>query len=177
MEAECQFQMEEYLLAADQFEVVINRYPSSSLVDQARIRVADSFYELSPRFALDQTFTYQAIAEYQSLLDDYPNSDQREKAEERLDLCRNKLSRKDMQSAELYYKMSLWPSSLLYLDEILENWYDQPDTMEKALYLKVLVQTKMKRNADALATLEEFLATYPDSDKVDDLKQRATALN
>jgi outer membrane protein assembly factor BamD len=171
MEAECQFQMKEYLLAADQFEIVISRYPSSPLIDEARIRVADSYYELSPKFSLDQTFTYQAIGEYQSLLDDYPDSDQREKAENRLDLCRNKLSRKDLHTAELYYKMSLWPSTILYVDEILENWYDQPATMEEALYLKAITQDKMKRTADARATMEEFLATYPDSDRANEIEQ------
>jgi outer membrane protein assembly factor BamD len=161
MEAECQYQLKEWLLAADLYEELVSRYPTSPLVDDARLRIANCWYELSPKPALDQTFTYKAIQEYQALLDDYPGSPHRALAEERIDLSRRKLAQKDLRNAELYYRMSRWPAALLYLNEILETWYDQPAVAEKALYYKALCQWRMKLGADARATAEEYLETWP----------------
>ena len=59
--------------------------------------------------------------------------------------------------------MALWPAALLYLNEILETWYDQEEIMEQAHYLKGVCQAKMKRWADARASITEFLAAYPES--------------
>ncbi len=171
MEAECQYRLDEYLLAADLYQELIERYPNSSLVDDSRLRIADCYYELSPKAALDQSFTYRAIEEYQGLLDDYPESEHRQLAEERIDACRAKLARKDLRNAELYYRMAKYKSSLLYLDDILETWYDQPEVMEKAMYYKALCQVRMKRQADAKATMREYLRVFLDGDHAAQMDQ------
>ena len=171
MEAECQYQLAAFLLAADLYEEVIERYPSSELVDDARVRVADCFFELSPKYSLDQSLTYRAMQEYQGLLDDYPGSEHSALAEQRIDACRHKLAVKDVKNAELYYRMSSWPAALIYLDETLETWYDQPDVTELALYYKALCEYRMKRTADALATAREFVANYPDSAHTRDMEE------
>lgn len=162
MEAECQYQLHEYLLAADLYGELVSRYPTSDLVDESRLRTADCWYELSPNFALDQTYTLKAIGEYQTLLDDFPDSPHKGMAEERIAACRRKLAQKALKSAELYYRMEYWPASLLYLNDVLETWYDQPDVMEQALFLKAQCQGRMNRKADTRASLEEYLQTWPD---------------
>lgn len=171
MEAECQYQLGEFLLAADLYEELISRYPNSPLVDDSRLKVAHSYYELSPRYALDQSFTFRAIEEYQSLLDDYPESDHAAMAEKRINTCRAKLARKDLKNAELYYRMTKYSSSLLYLNDILETWYDQPRVMEKAMYYKALCQIRMKREADARASLQEYLRIHPDGTQAAQVQQ------
>lgn len=174
MEAECQYELGEWLLAADLYDELVGRYPTSPLVDDARLRTADCWYELSPKPALDQTYTYKAIQAYQTLLDDWPDSPHRALAEERIDLCRSKLARKDLRNAELYYRMSRWPAALLYLNEILETWYDQPPVIEKALYYKALSQWRMKRTEDARASALEYLESWPEGDfrsQIEDLLQ------
>ncbi|MFA7331230.1 MAG: outer membrane protein assembly factor BamD [Candidatus Delongbacteria bacterium] len=176
MEAECQYQLNEYLLAADLYQELITRYPTSPLVDEARLRTADCWFELSPHYALDQTYTIRAIDEYQGLLDDYADSPHRALAEERISACRHKLALKDLRSAELYVRMEQWPAALLYLNDVLETWYDQPDVMERALYFKGITQLRMKRLADARASLEEYLATWPDGEHAAAVRQELSNL-
>lgn len=176
LEAECQYRLNEYLLAADLYQELVTRYPTSPLVETARLRTADCWFELSPHFALDQTYTLRAIDEYQSLLDDFTEGAYRSLAEERIAACRHKLAQKDMRSAELYLKMEKWPAALLYFNDVLETWYDQPDVMERALFLKALSQLRMKRVADARATLEEYLATWPDGEHAADARQELAGL-
>lgn len=176
MEAQCQYELGEWLLAADLYDELIGRYPTSPLVDDARLHNADCWYELSPKPALDQTYTYKAIQEYQALLDDYPDSPHRALAEERIDLCRSKLARKDLRNAELYYRMSRWPASLLYLNEVLETWYDQPAVIEKALYYKALCQWRMKRAEDARATALEYIESWPEGDWLPEMRDLLEAI-
>ncbi len=171
MEAECQFQLKEYLLAAELFEELISRYPRSHLVDQSRFRVAESYYELSPVYGLDQSFTYQAIDEYQSLLDDFPDSELREEAENRLNACRYKLALKDFKNAQLYYRMTEYEACLNYIDDAVETWYDQPEIVERTLLLKARCQVRMKRMVDARATLRDYLERYPDNVRAADARE------
>ena len=165
MQAESQYQLKEFVLAAELFDEVISRYPRSTLVDQARYRIAESYWELSPVYGLDQSYTYRAINEYQALLDDFPDSEWAQIAEERLDACRYKLAWKEFKSAELYYRMTQYEAALHYLDDAVETWYDQPEIMERALFLKGLCQARMHRDVDARATLREYLEKYPDSER------------
>jgi|GEM_PF-2247905 len=176
MEAECQYQLDEYLLAADLYEEVVTRYPTSPLVEDALLRRADCWFELSPHYALDQTYTVRALEEYQSLLDEHPGSPHQKMAEERIAECRHKLALKEMKSAELYVRMEQWPAALIYLNEVLEGWYDQPDVMEQALYYKALCQQRMKRVADTRATVEEYLRTWPDGAHLDEVRRLADEL-
>jgi len=176
MEAECQYGLGEWLLAADLYDELVQRYPTSPLVDDARLRVADCWFELSPRAELDQTYTHRAIVEYQSLLDDYPDSPHRELAEERIDECRRKLARKDLRNAEVYYRLGRWPAALLYVNEILETWYDQPAACEQALYYKTLSQWRMKRFEDARASALEYLETWSEGPRRPQVEELLEAL-
>jgi outer membrane protein assembly factor BamD len=176
MEAECQYQLREYLLAADLYQELVTRYPTSPLVDEARLRTADCWFELSPHYALDQSYTLRAVDEYQGLLDDFPDSPHQALAEERIAACRHKLAWKDLKSAELYFRMEYWPASLLYLNDVLENWYDQPDVMELALWYKSQCQTRMKRAADTRASLEEYLRTWPDGAHAGEVRRQLATL-
>jgi len=175
MEAECQYRLNEHLLAADLYREMADRYPNSPLVDEARLRTADCWYELSPHFALDQTYTLRAIDEYQSLLDDHPDTPHKALAEERIAACRHKLALKALRSAELYLKMGHWRAALIYFDEVLETWYDQPDVMEAALFQKALCQQRLERAADTRATLEEYLRTWPDGAHVAEARRLLAA--
>ena len=171
MQAESQFQLKEYLLAAELFEEVISRYPRSTLVDQCRYRIAESYYELSPVYGLDQSYTWRAIDEYQALLDDYPDSEWTTEASERINECRRKLAWKEFKSAELYYRMTQYEAALDYIDDAVETWYDQPEIIERALFLKGLCQARMHRDVDARATLKEYLEKYPDSERSPEAKE------
>ncbi len=91
-------------------------------------------------------------------------------AEDRIDACRHKLAVKDVKNAELYYRMSAWPAALIYLNETLETWYDQPDVCELAAYYKALCEYRMNRDADARASGMEYMANYPDSKRLQSIQ-------
>lgn len=122
--AETHYFREEYLIAIDEYNRLINRMPNSPFVEQASWRKAESYYLLSPDYRLDQTLTKRALKEMQNFIDLFPQSDHVPQANEYIVEIREKLAHKLHGSGVLYLKLQEWDSALLYFNEILDLYYD-----------------------------------------------------
>lgn len=122
--ADTHFNLKEYLTAIDEYERLINRWPASELVEQARFNIAESYDKLSPKYQLDQSYTYQAIKSYQSFIQNYPSSTLREKSETRIRDMRSKLARKSYDTGKLYMVLREWNAAIISFNEIMDEYYD-----------------------------------------------------
>jgi outer membrane protein assembly factor BamD len=122
--AESHFRMKEYLIAASEFERLIYQFPSSHLCDNAKYKIGLSYYKMSPHYGLDQEYTRKSIDEFQEFTEFYPSSDLVPEVLNNIHQARTKLARKAFMSGELYYKMGDYESALIYLNEVLDNYYD-----------------------------------------------------
>lgn len=120
----CYFEKKEYLLAAAEYRQVTERYSYSPLVEKAYFRVALSYFEQSPKYPLDQQSTVRALQYFQDFIDAYPASEMRPEAESKIADIRNKLARKVFESGKLYRKLQYYDSAILYMDKMLEEYYD-----------------------------------------------------
>ncbi|MCT8340001.1 outer membrane protein assembly factor BamD [Luteirhabdus pelagi] len=100
------YQMGDYYLSGYQFERFEESYPSSDSVEVAAYRSARSYYELSPRFSLDQEDTYTALERLQGYINKYPESDKRQRANEMVDELRTKLEKKDIEIANQHLRIA-----------------------------------------------------------------------
>lgn len=121
---DCYFEKKEYLLAASEYQQLTERYSYSPLVEKAYFRIALSYFEQSPKYPLDQQSTVRALQYFQDFIDAYPASELRPEAEEKITDIRNKLSRKVFENGKLYRKMQYYDSAILYLDKMLDEYYD-----------------------------------------------------
>jgi len=172
--AESHFKMEEYLVAASEYEKLINNMSRSPLVPKAQFQLAESYYRLSPRAALDQTYTLKAIRAYQSFIEDNPTNELKPKAEKRIAELRDKLAKKEWLSAEIYRKMRKFRAALIYYNEVLEKYYDT-SWADDALYGKIRVHLEQEDFLSASKDIEKFEAQFPLSklkDKVRELKSK-----
>lgn len=96
------YNLEDYYLAGYQFERFETSYPKSDSVEVAAYKSAKSYYELSPRFSLDQTDTQKALEKLQGYINKYPNSDKRIEANALVKELREKLEKKDFEVARQY---------------------------------------------------------------------------
>lgn len=71
------YKLEDYLLAGYQFERFETSFPQSDSVEIAAYKSAKSYYELSPRYSLEQADTYTALEKMQAFINKYPNSEYR----------------------------------------------------------------------------------------------------
>ena len=106
MYANTYYQMGDYYLSGYQFERFETSYPKSDSVEIASFRSAKSYYQLSPRFSLDQEDTYTALDKLQAFINTYPDTPLRGEANELVAELRGKIELKDIRIAKQYLKIS-----------------------------------------------------------------------
>ncbi len=159
--AESHFQLKEYLLAASQYEYIVQNLPNSRLQDRAQFQLGRCYFELAPKYPLDQSYTYQAMDALNYFLAEFPQSRYRGAVEDLLQQCRAKLARKEFRNGLLYYKLKHYNSAIIYMDDVLENYYDVPEVAAEALYYKAECLLMLHRSRDAWALFREYAEKYP----------------
>ena len=81
-------------------------------------------FELTLDHPKDQSATYDALEELQIFIEEYPNSKYDSEATEKIESLRNKLALKKYEIAKLYIKSENFDSAKIYLDQLLNQYYD-----------------------------------------------------
>lgn len=173
----CKFQREEFILSAFEFSKLIKNMPASEFVADAQFMLAESYYELSPDFTLDQNYTKKAIEEYQAFVDFFPLNQRVAEAERKISELNDKLGRKEYSIAVIYEKMEYYTASLKYYDAVVEIYHDT-QYAPMALYRKIKLLMDREREDEALKEMRKFVRMYPEDQnfkEVDDLKNSLEA--
>jgi outer membrane protein assembly factor BamD len=173
---ECRFKRGEYLLAAFEYGVLKRSYPASPRVPEAQYKLAMSYYQLSPRPALDQQYTKKAIDEFQSFVEYYPSNPLAADAEARIKELDGKLAKKLYDAARQYVILERYNAALRYFDDVIDQYHDT-DWAPLAFLDKVEVLISRKKFSEAQTNLSRFLSRYPNSvlrARVDDLQEKIT---
>ncbi|MEJ2537668.1 MAG: outer membrane protein assembly factor BamD [Calditrichia bacterium] len=173
--AQSHFKNEEYLIAVSEYQKVITDYPESPYVEQAFYQIGLSYSELSQRYQLDQEYTLKALRQFQNLIEAYPDGQYREDAEKQLTDLRKKLAKKQLLGGNVYRKMGIYDSAIIYYDILLEKYYDTPSA-EEALYWKSVSLFKMKNYNDALTNFTAFLEKYPKSKHAEEARTKISEI-
>ena len=160
--AESHFYEKEYILAIEEYEKLIRSIPQSELVDNARYKIGLAYFDLAPNYHLDQEYTKKAILQFQTFLEEYPQSDIRPEVEAKLAEAINKLATKEFKSGELYRKMGYHRAALISFEAVIKN-YPTSAVAEEALFWKAESHRAMGNLEDAEATFQEFLRQYKES--------------
>jgi outer membrane protein assembly factor BamD len=160
---------EEFLLAAYEFEYLIKNYATSTYVTDSRYQLGMCYYGLSPKYALDQTYTYLAINEFKNYLELYPTDKNAPAAEAKVKELRNKLALKLYESAELYKRMEDYKAATYYYENVVTEYYDT-DYADDALYGKILTLITRKKYEEAKTDIERFESKYSGSNLLQKVK-------
>ena len=161
--AECHYKMKEYLLAAAEYEKLVRLYTRSEYLDDAQFKVGLSYYELSPKSDLDQKYTLMAINEFQKFLEDYPSSPLAAEVIPKLEIAREKLAKKEYNTATLYRRMAYYESAVISYDAVLSIYYDTRFA-EPSYFYKAECLLKLLKPAEAATSLRLLLDKYPKSE-------------
>jgi outer membrane protein assembly factor BamD len=159
---ECRYKREEYVLAAYEYDVLVRTMPTSRYVPQARYQRAMCYYRLSPVSYLDQTYSRQAIDEFQSFIEYHPTDSLVTQAEAKITELNTKLAQKEYDNGVTYIHMEYYKAALVSFDHVLEKYHDSPYA-EQAQYKKAEVLLLRNRVNDAKIEVQKFLAKYPNS--------------
>ena len=105
MYASTYYSLGDHYLSGYQFERFVNSYPKSDSVEYAAYLSAESYYHLSPIFSKDQTETRKGLEKLQIFIDNFPDSEYRIEANQKVSELRYKLEKKDIEIAKQYLKL------------------------------------------------------------------------
>lgn len=105
MLAMAQYKSGDYESAAQAFKRYIQSYPKGKYAELASYYVGESLFMCTPEPRLDQSQTVSAIASFQEFLDLYPDAKLKNSAQNRLFELQDKLVKKELYSAQLYYDL------------------------------------------------------------------------
>lgn len=185
-----QYLNRDYETASATFKKYHQTYSKGLYAEQAAFYIGQSLYQSAPEPRLDQSPTNGAITAYQDFLDIYPDSPLREEATTRLFELYDKLTTKELLSAQLYYNLggyfgnvnsnseSNYTSCIIVAQNALKRF---PDTNLREDFAVLIMKSKfelaensseekkLERYRDAEDECYGFINEYPDS------KMRATA--
>ncbi|TAI49069.1 outer membrane protein assembly factor BamD [Flagellimonas allohymeniacidonis] len=184
--ADTYFKNGDYYLSGYQFERFVKSYPKSDKIQEATFLGAKSYYELSPRYSLDQTDTEKALAKLQIFINTYPESEYFEEANTMAKELTAKKEKKQIEIAKQFNKLGkfnypILVSAITALDNFIS---DNPGSIyrEEALYYKIEATTSLALNStenrkkerleDAQESYNTLMRYFPESKfkkKADDL--------
>ncbi len=168
--AESYYNDKRYLLAASEYERYISLFPRSPRRQDAQFKEAYCYYQLSPRYKLDQKNTRRAIEKFRLYNSRYPNSERVKEANNYIVEMRSKLAKKLYYSADLYMRTDRYEAAIIYYDLTIDN-YPESIWAQRALvdeinayitYADRSVSSKQEeRYQKAVETYEKFVQLFP----------------
>jgi outer membrane protein assembly factor BamD len=171
----CRYERGEYIIAAYEFSKLIKNMPASSFVSGAQFMLAESYYELSPNYNLDQKYTTKAIEEYQAFIDFFPLNEKVSEAETKIGELNNKLARKEYGIAVIYEKMDYYTAAIKYFDGVIETFHDTRYAPQ-AMYRKIQLLMDREREDEALAEMKKFIRQYPEDENINRVEELKNSL-
>lgn len=170
--AQANFNDKNYVLSAKQFKNFYLAYGRSERAELALFMSAYSYYMGSPKYNLDQTNTYEAIAEMQGFIDAYPTSGRVKEANGYINEMQQKLEKKAFEIAKAYHKTLKFKAASVAFANFLDDFPDSKLREEANMYLirsraelalQSVYDKKDNRLKDAATTIRVFNKSYPNS--------------
>lgn len=187
--AEAYFNNGRYLMAASEYERFTSLYPRAPKRQEADFKEAYSYFKLSPRYRLDQSYTHTAIEKFRLYNSRYPNSDRVDEAAKYIDKLRSKLAHELYGAADLYMRTDQYEAAIIYYGLVIDQ-YPETAWAEQALVNQInayvvyadnsVRNSQRKRYRKAVESYETYIQLFPQGEhrsRAEDLVDEArTAL-
>lgn len=164
-----------YVYAQNEYREFLAFYPTNQKADYAQMQLGMVHFNqmLSPQ--RDQTETREAIKEFQTFVDRYPNSPLINQVKQRLREARDRQSDADMIVANFYLSIRLYNGAEPRYRHVLQT--DPEYTRKDSLYFH-LAETLEKTNKkpEALPYYERLLKEYEKSEYLEEATRRVDRL-
>ncbi len=170
---EAYYREKEYDKAIKEFEGFMALYPGHAIADLVQYRLARSYYDNMPTIERDQAVTGKAMAEFQKLIKQYPESRYAPDAIVKIEACRLRLAQKELWVADYYVRRENWQAALQRYEVILKD-YARTAAAPQALFLKADALRRLQRPDEADQALKRLGEEYPTSEWARRARQRTT---
>ena len=172
------YENKDYLSSGSYFRNYYQHYPKGKYAELARFYCGYGYYLDSPETQLDQTGTVKAIEELQNFLEFFPKSDKVSIAQNAIFELQDKLVKKELENATLYYNLgnfmgNNYESAVIVAKNALKDYpYSKYKEQLELLILKSRFQeanqsTDEKKEDRFRVVIDEyysFINDFPESD-------------
>jgi outer membrane protein assembly factor BamD len=164
-----------YVYAQNEYREFLAFYPTNPRADYAQMQMGMVHFNQMLNPQRDQSETKEAIREFQTFIERYPNSARLPEVRQRLRDARDRLSDSDMAAGNTYLSMRVYFSAEQRYRYVLEN--DPEYTRRDSLYF-YLAETleKSEKKAEALPYYERLLKEFEKSEHLEEAKRRVDRL-
>jgi outer membrane protein assembly factor BamD len=154
---------ESLVLAANEFREFLTFYPTNARSDYAQYKLGMVYFKQMRAPQRDQTETREAVREFETFLERYPNSALRPEVEAKLREARDRVSTAEYQVGVFYYKQRWYPGAIDRLRALLKS--DPTFTYrDGAYYYLAEALVKVRLDAEALPLLEKLVSEFEQSE-------------
>ena len=145
---ECNFYQENYNEAIIEYEKYLRMaYQRYSLSQKAQINLCRSYSNQSLYFKKDQSGTNLALTKLQYFIEKESMEDYKSEIESMIKDLREKIAKKEFETAKFYIRIKEYESSKMYFNNILNEFYDTKFIESSILNLALLECVLSKENA------------------------------
>ena len=164
-----------YVYAQNEYREFLAFYPTNPRADYAQMQLGMVHFNQMLNPQRDQTETKEAIREFQTFVDRYPNSPLLPQIRTRLREAKDRLSDWDLQVVNFYLSIRLYVSAEERYRYILQN--DPEYTRKDSLYFHLAESLeKVDKKAEALPYYERLVKEYEQSEHLVEAKKRIELL-
>ena len=174
--AESYYRAEEYERAARELDGFMTMYPGHAIADLAQYRLARSYFDAMPGLERDQGVAVKALAEFQRLLKQYPESRYAPDAIAKIEASRLRLAQKELWVADYYVRQGNVAAALQRYEGILKD-YGRTAVAPQVLFQKADALIRLGRPDDAASALQKLVDDYPASEWSRRARERQVQLN
>ncbi|MBS3738692.1 outer membrane protein assembly factor BamD [Mesohalobacter halotolerans] len=176
----------DYLLSGYKFERFTKAYPTSQKAEEAVFKSAESYYHESPRYSLDQIDTKKAINKLQLYINEYPDGQYFDEANEKLQELRFKLEKKYYEIAKQYHHTYRYKAAISDFNNYLvkypgsafkEQTYFYRFESAYLLAINSFINLMKDRLETALSYFEDYKERYPEGEFLDQAQDYANDIN
>lgn len=160
-----------FILAIGAYRDFLTLYPSHPKSDYAQFQVAESHFRQKNGPDRDQSETDKALAEFQRLLDLYPQSPFVEEARKRIVECRQSLARAEFLAGFFYQRTRQACRAAISRYETILAEYPDYNEIDEVLFRLGQALGSCNRAAEALPHLARLLEEYKTSRFADEGKR------
>jgi len=166
---------EALVLAINEFREFLTFYPTNPRADYSQYKLGLAHFKQMRAAQRDQTETREAIKEFETFVERYPQSKLLPEAQAKLREARDRLDDSDYQVGFFYFRNRWYPGAIDRLKALLKR--DPGYTRRDAAYF-YLGESLIKRQlqAEALPYFEKLVEEFEQSTYLDDARKRIAEL-
>ena len=164
-----------YVYAQNEYREFLAFYPTNPRADYAQMQLGMVHFNQMLSAQRDQTETREAIKEFQTFVDRYPNSKLITQVKQRLREAKDRLAEWNLGVANFYLSIRNYPGAENRYRELLKE--DPEFTRKDSLYFHLAeLLEKTRRQAEALPYYERLLKEFEKSEYLEEAARRIERL-